>query len=110
MFLFQMEQVKDVLFGVFAPIYIVPQEDDSVRFFKFKVLTDDLLTGIQISMGISDEDDLPLGGKMEQSRFPFEYLSHFLKKIFRYQLSFSSVRKPFQMAVGCAGEPLQRHL
>jgi hypothetical protein len=53
-----MEQVKDILFGIFAPIHIIPKEDDSVRFFK--VLMDDLLGGIQVSMGISDEDNLPL--------------------------------------------------
>jgi hypothetical protein len=57
-----MKQVKDVLSGVSASIYIVSEEDDSVRLFK--VLMDDLLAGIQISMGISDKDDLPLGGEI----------------------------------------------
>jgi hypothetical protein len=42
---------------------------------------DDVLTGTQISMGISDEDDLSLGGEMDKSRFSFEYLSNF-KKVF----------------------------
>ena len=64
-----MEQVKDILFGIFAPIHIIPKEDDSVRFLK--VLTDNLLTGIQISVGVSDEDDLPSRREMEQSRFLF---------------------------------------
>jgi hypothetical protein len=42
---------------------IVPQEDDLVVFFK--VLLDDLLTGIQVSVGISNKDDLSSGRKMK---------------------------------------------
>jgi hypothetical protein len=64
-----MEQVKDILFGIFAPIHIISKEGNSVVFFE--VLTDNLLTGIQISVGVSDEDDLPSRREMEQSRFLF---------------------------------------
>jgi hypothetical protein len=85
---FKSEQIMDVLFGAVPPIHIVPQKNDSIRFLK--VPGNDPLRGIQISMGIPYKNDLPLGGEMDEPRFPFKYLTHLIEKLFEihfYNLS-----------------------
>jgi hypothetical protein len=82
MFPFLAKQVVNILFRAIAPIYIISEENDPV--WLFKVPIDDLLRGVQISVGISDKDDLPLRGKVDQPRLFFKYSHHILKKTFPY--------------------------
>src|SRR4030042_5173565 len=78
MFQFQSEKVLNILFGIISPIHIVSQEDNVIRFLK--VSLDNLLTGLQISMGISHKNHFPPRGELDQPWFLLKYSFCLLKK------------------------------
>jgi hypothetical protein len=72
MFAFELEQKVNVFFRLISPIHIVPEENNSIGFFK--IAPGHFTGSLQVTMGIPDKDNLSLRTEMNQARLLFQYL------------------------------------
>jgi hypothetical protein len=71
MFAFELEQEMNVFFRLISPIHIVPEENNSIGFFK--IAPGHFAGSLQVTMGVSDKDNLSLRTEMDQAGLLFQY-------------------------------------
>src|SRR5512139_1193713 len=76
----RLKQAGHVLLGMASPIHIVTEEDETKGFPA--VTAKDPLRGLEITVGVPDENGLPLGREGDKPPVPLEKRSCPLQKIF----------------------------